>query len=98
MNLILTHPAIDRKQRVRVERMLETRRDVEAQHPLSLVLTGLIVCVRDLEPVSRGEQVQVESILSVRLKIDTVEDRTVIADSMNRQEFGGIKVPAGSRA
>src|SRR2546427_10650142 len=80
--------------------MLVTRRDIEAQDSLALVLASsyLIVGVGNLEPVSRAKQVQVEHVSRVRLKVKTIENRTAVADVVERPRFRRVEEAAGSRA
>ncbi len=97
MDLILTYPAIHRQQRIRVERVLVARRDVERQHSLALILLDPIVCVRDLKPIPRSEQIQMEHVFAARLIIETVDERSIIADGVEWHEFRCVEVAPGSR-
>ena len=64
-----------------------------------LVLRQLIVVVRNLEPVARCKQIQMERIMSVRLIVEAVEDAFVIPLVVEGREFRGIqKVAVSTRS
>ena len=87
MDAILTDVGIDGQQCMRVERMLVSRRYIEGHCFLPLVLAELIQRIRYLEPIPREEYIHVDRIRLVGLKVETVEERTIIADVMDRLEF-----------
>src|SRR6202035_5583851 len=68
IDLVFADVRIDGQQRGGTEGMLESRSDVPGKHALVLILRQLIVAVGYLEPVARGEEVQVESVPAVGLK------------------------------
>src|SRR4051812_21740347 len=72
VHLILPDECGYAQQRVRGKRVLVSRRYVPREHPLSLILIGLVVRIRDLEPVARGEHIQVESVFRAWLEIKAV--------------------------
>src|SRR6185312_16875682 len=76
---------------MRVEGVLVSGSDVPGEYSLPLVLRQLVVVVRNLYPVARGEEVEVKDIDWVRLKIEPVEDRLVVALVMKWRELGRIK-------
>src|ERR1043166_6177440 len=74
-----------------VEGVLVARGDVPAQHALLLVLGQLIEAVRHLEPIPRGEQIEMEDVFGTGLPVEAVKDRFIISDVMDRQVFGRIE-------
>jgi hypothetical protein len=70
-------------------------RDAPGEHPLALVLCELLVVVIwNLNPVPRGEQVQVKRVLPGGLIVEMVEDCLVISLVVERGEFGSIQKTA----
>ena len=61
---------------------------------LPLVLTGLIVGVGNLKPIAGGKQVEMDRISAGWLVVEAIEDGPVVADGMNRGEFGGVQETA----
>ena len=55
MDTVLPNKRIDRQQCLWIERVLVSRRQVERDDPLPLILIGLIQGIWNLEPVS-GEE------------------------------------------
>src|SRR5207247_10310666 len=76
---IVVHPVaaekqVDAEESARVESALISRRQVEGNDPLLLVLARLIVGVRNLQPVARRHEVQVKRIPDAGLIIDAIEE------------------------
>src|SRR3954464_12442114 len=76
--------------------MLIAQREAQRLGLLALVLCQLIVGVRNLEPVARRENIQVERIASSRLEIDAIENHRGIADVVKRRELRRIEKAAGA--
>ena len=74
--------------------MLVSRREVEADYLLPLVLVRLVVGIGNLEPVAGEKQIEVERVMLAGLKIDAVEDGLVVADVVHGVEFGAIQEAA----
>ncbi len=75
---------------MRVDDVYPPRRDVVAQNQFALVLVGelLIVCIRRLEPRSRQKDIQVNRIVLIRLPVETVKQRLVIAHIVQGENSG----------
>ena len=78
--------------------MLEPGSDIPGEHALVLILRQLVVAVGDLEPVARGEEVQVEGVLPVGLVVEAVEDAFVVALVMESCKFGRVQKAAAAGA
>src|ERR1035438_1159638 len=63
-----------------------------------LILAQGVVGVRDLDPVTRGEQIQVEYVLPVGLIIEAVENGLAVALVVEGCEFRRIQEPAAAYA
>ena len=72
-----------------------SRRQVEGNDPLLLVLARLIVGVGNLQPVARRHEVQVKRIPGAGLIIDAIEESPGVSDVMDGPELGRIEKPAG---
>src|SRR5471032_2445438 len=79
IDLVLADVRIDGQQRMGTEGVLEAGGDVPGEHALVLILPQLIIAVGDLEPVARGEEVQVERVAAVGLIVEAIEDAFVVA-------------------
>ncbi|HMC63215.1 MAG TPA: hypothetical protein VKJ01_28730, partial [Candidatus Solibacter sp.] len=63
-----------------------------------MILPQLIIAVGDLEPVARGEEVQVESVPAVGLKVKAIEDALVVALVVERGKLGRVQESAAAGA
>src|SRR6185437_16689921 len=84
---IAADPRIDSEKCRGTKRVLVARRDVEALDLLALILSGLVIRVRDLEPVARGEEVEVERIVRPGLEIEPVKEGLIVSNVMYRIEL-----------
>ena len=91
---------IDREQRIRIDEMGPSRREVEGPDLRTLILACCLRVerVRGLKPRPRQRQIQMESVRVVRLPIEPVERRLRIAVIVNRNEFRRIEKPAARAA
>jgi hypothetical protein len=83
---------------VGTERVLVTGRDTPREDTLALILRQLIVRIWDLNPVSRGEQVEVNDILASGLVIEMIEDGLIVPYVMEGGEFGSVQKPPAANA
>ena len=84
--------------RVGVECVLIPGRDIPGENSLVLVLSQLIEVVRNLKPVARREQIQVEHVLAGGLKVEAVEDCCIVSLVVKRSKFRGVQEPPGPKA
>src|SRR6185312_9142852 len=70
--------------------------DIPALDEFTLILAEslLIVSVRSLEPGAGSEQVEVNGILLVRLKVQAIEEGLVIPNIMHGRKFRRIEIAA----
>src|SRR2546427_11702781 len=78
--------------------MLVAGSDAPGDHFLPLILPELIQTVRNLEPVSRCEQVQVNNVVRRELVINSIEKTFAIADVVKGEKLGCIKKTAAANA
>ena len=71
--------------------MLVSGRYVEAVHLLPLILVRLVVCVGNLKPVARREQIQMECIVRAALIVDAIEERFIVANVVHRVKLGAVQ-------
>src|ERR1022692_4819204 len=76
--------------------MLISRRDTPAQHALALILANLVIVIRNLKPVSRREQIQVQDVLAAGLEVHSVKEALAVAGVMDVVELGRIEETFGS--
>src|ERR1700681_4021850 len=81
---------------MRTESVLVPWSDAPSEHTLALILRQLIVGIRDLKPVSRGEEVQMNNILAAMLVIEMIENGLIISNVMERRKFRSIQKPAAA--
>src|ERR1019366_8826167 len=91
IELVLADVRIDGQQGMRVEGVLETGSQAPGQHALVLILAERVVGIGNLDPVARGEQIQVEYVLPVGLIIEAVENGLAVALVVEGCEFRGIQ-------
>ena len=96
--LVFADVRIQGEERVRAEYALVAGRDAPGHDALALVLAELIVGIGDLNPVARGEQVEMNRVAAVRLEVDAVEDGLVVAGVMEGRELGRVEKAAGAGA
>ena len=95
VHLIAAQEDIDREQGAGAEGVLISRRDVVGENLLALVLIGLVECVGHLEPVARGQQVEVKSVARGGLPVETVEDGFAVPHVVERTKLRRVeKAPA----
>ena len=98
VDLVAAQEGIDREQGAGAEGVLISGRDVVGENFLALVLIGLVERVGHLEPVARGQQVEVKSVAGGGLPIETVEDGLAVAHVVKRTELGAVEeAPAAQR-
>src|SRR5690242_6613742 len=97
IELVLADIRIHRQQRMRIKRVLVAGSDVPRQHALALILSQLIVIVRNLDPVARREEVQMNRVHLVGLKIEAIEYRLIVAFVVERREFWRIEKSSAAR-
>ena len=66
---VLANVWIDRQQDVRVEGVLVARSDTPGEHAMPLILRQLVVVVGDLDPIARGEEIEMEDVVAARLEV-----------------------------
>ena len=89
--LILTDVGIDGEERVGIDGVLVRRGDAPGQHPLTLVLSQLIIRVGDLDPVPGGKKIEVEGVFAVGLEVEAIEDGLIVACVVDGLEFRGVE-------
>src|ERR1019366_7967038 len=67
-------------------------------HVLVLILRQLVIVVGDLNPVARGEQVEVQRVLPVGLQVEMIENGFVVADVVEGGELGSVQEAAATGA
>ena len=67
---------------------------IYVEYPLPLILPYLVKTVRDLNPISRGKQVEMKDVLARRLEVQPVENSLVVADVVERPELRRIEKTA----
>src|ERR1019366_642766 len=85
---------IDSQQGVGVEGVLVAWGDAPGSHVLALILCQLVIVVGDLDPVARGEQVEVERVLPVGLQVKMIEEGLVVAYVVKRGELRSVEEAA----
>ena len=98
VDLIAAEERVDGQQGSGAEGVLIAGSDVEGENFLPLVLLGLVVGVGHLEPIARGQQIEVEGIAGGGLVIEAVEDGLAVADVVNRPELGRVQKAPGAQA
>ncbi len=91
IQLIFPDVRINRQQRAGIEGVLIAGSDAPREHALPLILAQLVKAIRDLEPVPRRKQVQVEDILAAWLEVEAVEKGLIVADIMNVFALGRVQ-------
>src|SRR5579863_2957921 len=76
------------------------RSDVVTQDEFALILARglLIVSIGRLEPGAREEEIQVQTVVLVRLIVEAVEDRFVVPNVVERGKLGWIEVATGAHS
>src|SRR5437867_7075612 len=67
VDIVPAEERIDRQQSMRAERVLVAWCNVECHHLLPLILSRLIECVRNLEPIARRVKIHMKNIVPPRL-------------------------------
>ena len=98
VELILANIRIDGQQHVRIEGVLIAGSDAPGEHALALILRQLVVVVGNLNPVSRGEQVEVKDVFAVGLIVEAIENGLVVAHVVERRELRRIQKAAAANA
>ena len=93
-DLILPEEWIDGQQNFRRKGVLVARSDIVTDNFLALVLPKLVICIGGLEPIARMEQIEMQRVSIVRMKIEPVKDSVVVPDGVNRPEFVSIEKTA----
>ena len=75
--------------------MLVSRRKIERDDLLALVLSRLIETVWSLEPIASDQDVEVKCILAARYVVESVERIAIVSDCMNRIELLSVEEAAG---
>lgn len=89
---------VDRQQGPRTQRSLVSGRNVERDHLLPLILVGLVVGIRTLEPITCKEQVQVQYVSRTPIEIESVEDAASVSYVVNWLELWSVEESARSCA
>ena len=74
-----------------IDGVLVRRGDAPGQHPLTLVLSQLIIRVGDLDPVPGGKKIEVEGVFAVGLEVEAIEDGLIVACVVDGLEFRGVE-------
>src|SRR5689334_12306993 len=83
---------------MRAERVLIARRDAPGHDALALILAQRVVRIRYLNPIPSGEQVQMQGVMTARLIVESVEDRLIVANAMERRELRRVEKTAATDA
>ena len=75
----------------RIECVLVSRRKIERDDLLALVLSQLIETVWRLEPIASDQDVEVKCILAARCVVKSVERIAIVPDCMNRIELRRVQ-------
>src|SRR5438874_923200 len=76
--------------------MLVTGSDAPSQNSQLLILAELIETVRNLHPIARREEIEMEDIDRRRLPVEVVENALIVADVVNGQKFRCVQKVTGA--
>ncbi len=95
VDLVAAQERVDSQQGAGAEGVLIAGSDVVGENFLTLVLIGLVERIGHLEPVTRGQQVEVKRVAGGGLPIEAIEDGLAVSHVVKRTEFGAVeKAPA----
>ena len=95
VDLVAAQERVDGQQSAGAEGVLIAGRDVVGENLLTLILIGLVERVGHLEPVTRGQQVEVKRVAGGGLPVEAIEDGLAVPHVVKRTEFGAVeKAPA----